>query len=67
MKIMEYSVVIRTLGTAGEKYQQLLNSLKDQTVLPKKILVYNSNNIISNNQTTTNLKHSNNTISKSIM
>jgi GT2 family glycosyltransferase len=40
MKIMEYSVVIRTLGTAGEKYQKLLNSLKNQTVLPKKILVY---------------------------
>ena len=39
MKIMEYSVVIRTLGTAGEKYQKLLNSLKNQTVLPKKILV----------------------------
>ncbi len=29
-------------------------------------MVYNSNNIISNNQTTTNLKHSNNTISNQL-
>lgn len=37
---MEYSVAIRTLGTAGEKYQQLLNSLKQQTLKPKNIFVY---------------------------
>lgn len=36
----EYCVAIRTLGTAGEKYQTLLNSLVAQTLLPKKILVY---------------------------
>lgn len=37
---MEYTVVIRTLGTAGEKYQQELNSLCNQTLPPKEILVY---------------------------
>lgn len=37
---MEYTAVIRTLGTAGEKYQILLNSLNRQTVQPSKILVY---------------------------
>ena len=36
----EYCVAIRTLGTAGEKYQTLLNSLVAQTLPPKKILVY---------------------------
>ncbi len=37
---MEYTVVIRTLGKAGEKYQTLLDSLNKQTVQPSKILVY---------------------------
>ena len=37
---MEYTAVIRTLGTAGEKYQRLLDSLKAQTVAPAKIIVY---------------------------
>lgn len=37
---MEYTAVIRTLGTAGEKYQILLNSLSRQTIQPSKILVY---------------------------
>lgn len=37
---MEYSVVIRSLGKAGEKYQQELDSLMDQTIKPKEILVY---------------------------
>lgn len=37
---MDYCVSIRTLGTAGEKYQTLLNSLDRQTIRPKKILVY---------------------------
>ena len=36
----EYCVAIRTLGTAGEKYQMLLDSLMVQTLPPKKILVY---------------------------
>lgn len=37
---MEYCVVIRTLGTAGDKYQQLLDSILNQTIKPNKILVY---------------------------
>ncbi len=37
---MEYSVVIRTLGMAGEKYQRLLDSLIRQTIKPSKIIVY---------------------------
>lgn len=36
----EYCVAIRTLGMAGEKYLTLLNSLRDQTIEPKRILVY---------------------------
>lgn len=36
----DYCVAIRTLGTAGEKYQTLLDSLVVQTLPPKKILVY---------------------------
>lgn len=39
-KIFEYTAVIRTLGTAGEKYQKMLDSLNTQTIKPKKILVY---------------------------
>ncbi len=37
---MQYTAVIRTLGTAGEKYQALLDSLMQQTVRPKAIIVY---------------------------
>lgn len=37
---MEYTAVIRTLGTAGEKYQQLLDCLIVQTIRPTKIVVY---------------------------
>lgn len=37
---MDYCVAIRTLGTAGTKYQTLLNSLNRQTFKPKRILVY---------------------------
>lgn len=36
----DYCACIRTLGKAGEKYQTLLNSLKQQTIQPKKILIY---------------------------
>lgn len=35
-----YTAVIRTLGTAGEKYQILLDSLCKQTIQPDAILVY---------------------------
>ena len=37
---MEYTAVIRTLGTAGSKYQKLLDSLVAQTLRPSKIIVY---------------------------
>lgn len=36
----EYTVAIRTLGKAGEKYQRLLKSLVSQTIKPKAIYVY---------------------------
>lgn len=36
----KYSVAIRTLGKAGEKYQIELNSLNAQTIKPEKIIVY---------------------------
>lgn len=36
---MEYSVIIRTLGTAGEKYQQTLNSIASQTIKAKEVIV----------------------------
>ena len=36
----EYTAIIRTLGTAGAKYQQLLDSLQAQSVVPKAIIVY---------------------------
>ncbi len=37
---MEYSAVIRTLGKAGDRYQQTLDSLVCQTIKPKAIIVY---------------------------
>lgn len=37
---MQYTAVIRTLGTAGAKYQTLLDSLVSQTIPPEEILVY---------------------------
>lgn len=36
----EYTAVIRTLGTAGIKYQKLLDSLQAQSITPKTIIVY---------------------------
>lgn len=36
---MEYTVTIRTLGTAGEKYQRTLDSIKRQTIQPKEIII----------------------------
>lgn len=35
-----YSVAIRTLGKAGEKFQKELDSLNNQTIRPEKIVVY---------------------------
>ena len=37
---MQYTVVIRTLGTAGEYYRRTLNSLLEQTIRPQVIVVY---------------------------
>lgn len=37
---IEYTVVIRTLGQAGEKFQRLLDSVASQTIKPKDVLVY---------------------------
>ena len=39
-KVINYTAVIRTLGTAGNKFQALLESLEKQTIRPAKILVY---------------------------
>lgn len=36
---ISYSVVIRTLGNSGEKYCQLLESIANQTIKPKEIIV----------------------------
>lgn len=36
---LDYSVVIRTLGTSGEKYHSLLKSVKNQTVQPREVVV----------------------------
>ena len=38
-KDISYSVAIRTLGTAGEKYEKLMNSIKSQNIQPEKIIV----------------------------
>lgn len=37
---MEYTAVIRTLGMAGDKFQKELDSLINQTIKPKGIIVY---------------------------
>lgn len=37
---MNYTVVIRTLGTAGTYYQQTLDSIRRQTIQPEAVLVY---------------------------
>lgn len=36
---IDYAIAIRTLGTAGEKYQKLLNSIEKLNVKPQKIVV----------------------------
>lgn len=36
----EYSIAIRTLGKAGIKYQQMLDSIEQLTIQPRKIIVY---------------------------
>lgn len=37
---MNYTVVIRTLGTAGEYYQRTLDSLLKQTIQPEAVIIY---------------------------
>lgn len=37
--MLSYSVVIRTLGNTGEKYNALLQSIKSQTIQPEEIIV----------------------------
>lgn len=39
MKTFSYSVVIRTLGNTGQKYNALLQSIKKQTIKPEEIIV----------------------------
>ena len=36
---IDYSVIIRTLGTAGEKYENLLKSISALEPQPKEIIV----------------------------
>lgn len=38
--MIDYTVVIRTLGTAGDYYQRTLNSLLEQTIRPKAVIIY---------------------------
>ena len=38
--VFKYSVAIRTLGLAGEKYDSMVQSISMQTVLPEKVMVY---------------------------
>lgn len=39
MESFEYSVLIRTLGKAGKKYQALLDSIDKQKIKPKEVIV----------------------------
>lgn len=38
--MLSYSIAIRTLGKAGDKFKQELISISRQTVLPEKVIVY---------------------------
>lgn len=38
--MLTYSVVIRTLGTAGDKFREELQSISRQTVQPERVVVY---------------------------
>lgn len=38
--IPKYSIAIRTLGTAGEKFRQELESIARQTIQPERVIVY---------------------------
>lgn len=52
---MNYSICIRTLGTAGEKYERLIRSISDLNIKPKEVIVvipkgYEIPNIKADNQ-----------------
>ncbi|CUO64868.1 hypothetical protein [Clostridium disporicum] len=52
---MEYSICIRTLGTAGEKYEKLIKSIGNLNIKPKEVIVvipkgYEIPNIKADNQ-----------------
>lgn len=36
---MEYSICIRTLGTAGEKYERLIKSINNLNIKPKEVII----------------------------
>lgn len=38
--MLNYSIAIRTLGTSGEKFIRELNSIANQTIKPKKVIIY---------------------------
>lgn len=38
--MLTYSIAIRTLGTAGDKFRQELESITRQTIQPEKVIVY---------------------------
>ena len=40
LSLLSYSIAIRTLGTAGEKFRKDLESLCAQTVQPERVVVY---------------------------
>lgn len=40
---MDYTVVIRTLGTAGNCYQRTLDSLLEQSITPQAVIIYIAN------------------------
>lgn len=37
---MSYSIAIRTLGTAGDKFNRELQSIACQTLKPEKVVIY---------------------------
>lgn len=41
--MLSYSIAIRTLGTAGDKFRKELESIRNQTIQPDKVIVYIAN------------------------
>ena len=39
----DYSVTIRTLGTAEDKYQRTLDSIATQSIQPKEVIIVLAN------------------------